>query len=125
MKFPRIKILAVIWSSAIAVGTLARTSKLGEHLHTDGLPHVCAHVAVFAVLGWLLVQSTVNLRVKARAISLLLCIAAGAGTEIYEHLAFGKWMEYGDVVANILGILVGYVIGARLLLRPHSTLENS
>jgi len=94
-------------------GAIIRGHTVGAKLQTTGLAHVALHVGVFAVLGFLVMLSFTT--PSTRLLAVCAGIALGFGTELYEHLAFHSPMEYGDVLVDGLGVLVGAT--ARLVRR--------
>jgi VanZ family protein len=94
-------------------GAMIRGHRMGSALQTTGLAHVAMHFAVFAVLGLLTMFSFAARRNQFLAV--LLGILLGAGTELYEHLAFGSSMEFADVLVDAAGVLLG--AGVILFLR--------
>jgi hypothetical protein len=86
-------------------GAIIRGYSLGANLQTTGAVHIATHFTAFAVLGLLLMLSLETRRVRLLAV--LLAIALGYSSELYEHLAFQSPMEYGDVLVDALGVLAG------------------
>jgi hypothetical protein len=100
-----LRILTVLWALCIAICSIIRGYRFGAMLQTMGVAHVAAHFGVFAVLGILVMLSFDTPGI--RLLGVCLGIALGFTTELYEHLAFHGPMEYGDVLIDALGVLVG------------------
>lgn len=108
------RVITFLWTACIVGVTLARGSELGQHMRTVGALHLAVHVCVFFVLGVLLTASLSTQGIDIRILTLLLGVALGVSTEVYEHLAFRNEMEYVDVVANALGVVLGFTAGETL-----------
>jgi hypothetical protein len=112
------RILAAIWTLCIVLGTVIRGHHAGKALKTTGSAHISTHLAVFGVLGLLMILSFDT--PKIRMVAVTAAVALGVASELYEHLAFGDRMEYGDVLINTLGVLGG----AALLLASRSATQG-
>ncbi len=110
----KLRLLTLVWATCIMTGALIRGYRLGANLQTTGAVHIATHFGVFAVLGLLLMLAFDTLPVRLLAV--VLGIALGLTTELYEHLAFQSPMEYGDVAVDALGVLVG--AAARFIRKP-------
>ncbi len=100
-----LRVITLLWTLCIVVVTVIRGSTVGQTFKTTGPVHIATHVAVFAILGCLLMMSfdTTNIRWVVWALGLALCFA----TELYEHAVFHSSMEYIDVFNNIAGLVAG------------------
>jgi len=105
MNRARLRILTLLWALCIMTGAMIRGHRMGSTLQTAGLAHVAMHFAFFAVLGLLTVFSFAAQRNQFLAV--LFGILLGAGTELYEHLAFRSSIEFADVLVDAVGVLVG------------------
>jgi hypothetical protein len=114
MKKTRWRILTLLWALSIMTGATIRGYRMGSVLQTVGPSHIAVHAGVFAVLGLLLMLSFNT--VRGQLLAVLAGVALGFGTELYEHLAFRGSMEFGDVLIDAVGVLLG--AGATFLTRP-------
>jgi hypothetical protein len=97
-----LRVLTVLYVLSIASGVVLR-----DFLpKTTGLFHVSIHLAVFALLGFLISLSyeTPSLRLAL----MFLGIALGFCSELYEHLVLQSPLEYRDIVTDSLGVLLGF-----------------
>jgi uncharacterized membrane protein YqgA involved in biofilm formation len=113
----KLRLLTMVWAACILTGAIIRGYRLGANLQTTGALHIATHFGVFAVLGLLSMLAFDTQPVRLLAV--VLGIALGFATELYEHLAFQGPMEFGDVAVDALGVLAG---GAARLIRKPSTL---
>jgi hypothetical protein len=110
----KLRLLTLVWAACIMTGAIIRGYRVGARLQTTGLIHIVVHFGVFAVLGLLLMLSFDNQYVRVLAV--VSGVTLGFGTELYEHLVFHSPMEFGDVLVDALGVLVGGA--ARFVRRP-------
>lgn len=96
--------LAAIWALAIAVALLSPGSLVPS---TPGLPHLdkLGHALLFAPGGWLLAPRPI-LALSASA-------SLALGTEIGQEYVPGRSRQVGDVAADLLGALAGFVLARR------------
>ena len=81
---------------------------------TPGIPGLdkIVHIALFAVWAFLFTGYTRS----GAAVALLAGFALGAGIEfLQEASAMGRSFEWWDVVADLAGVLSGYLIRARVI----------
>jgi hypothetical protein len=110
----KLRFLTLLWAACIMTGAIIRGYRMGARLQSTGFVHIALHVAVFAVLGLLVMLSFDTPGAQLLAVSL--SIALGLGTEFYEHFAFQSSMEYGDVVTDAFGVIIG--AASMVLRRP-------
>jgi hypothetical protein len=116
-----LRVITLLWALCIVVVTVIRGSEVGQTFKTTGFAHIATHVAVFGVLGCLLMASfhTANVRWLLWALGMTL----GYATEFYEHIAFHITMEYIDVFYNTVGLTAG--AAAFLLYERYRSAKNS
>ncbi len=85
-------------------------------LHSHGRFHYWGHLAVFAVAGFLAVQTTRSLR--ARTAAFTACILFGLILEVGEHLVFHSPMEWKDVLVDAVGVCAGTLLARIVAHRP-------
>lgn len=110
------RILAVIWALIIfRLSTMsgAQLPKL-EWMMT---PDKFGHAFVYAVLTILLILALQPINKKKLLIAATLATAYGISMEIIQYTFFpGRYFEFNDILANILGVLLAlwtqkYIVG--------------
>ena len=80
------------------------------------------HSIAYAALMWTFLQAWEGSHVRRWAILLLV---AGVGLEILQGLMGVRFMEYSDMLANSLGVLLGYAAWRTPLGRGFRRIETS
>lgn len=65
---------------------------------------------VLTIIGFRKQYQFISLRTHAERGALLACVGFGASIEVIQSMIPGRSVEYEDIIANILGCLLGYGI---------------
>ncbi|OOZ38517.1 hypothetical protein BOW53_15265 [Solemya pervernicosa gill symbiont] len=117
LKFRRVW-LAIGWLLVLALVLLSLLPPLPDPIPTLGYSDKLGHAAAYALLmGWFMVLYRGGRR---RLLLALLLIAMGASLELLQGMGSLRRFEYLDMVANGVGVGLGYLLirccGTELLL---------
>jgi len=90
--------------------------------NADKLVHFCMYGALAAVLGWDLLRNHTN-RTLTGIITCLAGILYGGLIELVQPYFPPRTCELGDWLADIAGILIGYIIIDILWKTTHSSIK--
>ncbi len=100
----------IVWFGVIFIGSsISSVPKFGAPA-LDGWLHRLAHVAEYAVLGWLLMRALSNGQLPTRRVALLTLIAViayGISDEFHQRFTPGRSSELIAVVWDLLGGAIG------------------
>ena len=109
MKFVRYQLPPIIWAVIIfvesSISDLTTTSI--DIAYKDKI----AHIIVFGILGFLITRafynsSTGNIRKYAIVLSIVVGLLYGVFDEIHQSFIPGRYPEFGDVIADFVGIIL-------------------
>ena len=97
---------------SLALGSLLLVSFLPlrykQALHTRGYLHSPAHLIGFALLAYLALKVTHTLSQRSFAVFFLAILAVGI--EVSQHRQIAEPMEWGDVLLDLAGLVLGCVL---------------
>jgi VanZ family protein len=120
----------LLWMGVIFAGSsIGSVPQVGEDV-VDGIIHRAAHLAEFAVLGWLALRAARGGRALTRRafVAALIVVALyGVSDEFHQRFTPGRNSELQAVVFDVIGGLIGAAIywrrrsiaGARHSRRDH------
>ena len=108
-KFSRYQLPAIIW--AIVIFIESSIADLAPPTLEIEYQDKIAHIIVFGILGYLITRafyynSTSNIRKFAALLSIIVALLYGISDEIHQYYVPGRYSEFGDVVADFIGILL-------------------
>jgi VanZ family protein len=113
--FFRYNLFGIVWAVIILFLTLTPGEEMPLTAVWDFLNFdKAAHFVVFAVLSFMLIvgftkqYTYLNIRFNATKIALAACFIYGLLIELGQSLIPGRGVEYGDILANSIGALIGY-----------------
>jgi VanZ family protein len=111
--FLKTNVLSLLWLLVIGIGTLTP----GDSLPTvKGGEDKYVHILMFGVLMFLLPnglrkqEKYIYLRENNEKVAFVIGILYALGTEFLQRYVPGRNFDMYDLLANIAGILVGYII---------------
>lgn len=103
-------LLVGLWMLVIFIGSaIPNVPQIGTHA-VDGWVHRVAHLAEYAVLGWLLMRAVANgepVSRRAVIIALMAVMAYGISDEFHQRFTPGRNSELIAVVWDLLGGAIG------------------
>lgn len=101
---------AIAWGVVILVLSVSPTPNLPQTFAFE--PDKAAHVFVYAVLAWLFFRAQKPAYKTSRIIWIVFaCAAYGLLLEVIQKTFFPyRYFEWGDVIANTGGSILGWVI---------------
>ena len=95
------KIAALLWATAIWLGSLAPVSGPATLQHGDKLEHLLG----YAVLAWLGVKAF-----DRRALAWLAASLMGVAVEVAQSFTGWRWFDPIDMLANAIGAFLGVMV---------------
>ncbi len=102
-------IALIVWVSAVTVGSLIPIDgpDIDSFIDYDKV----VHVIFYSVMSYLLLRSIAKNQFKYILLSIILCSSYGAMIEYLQGaLDLGRYFDYYDIIANIIGSLIGALI---------------